>query len=129
VKRNNMYLEHEELNCKYCGANVLENITKSMVVIHQEGDIVTDVFPCCKGACDDALGSLSGWKELIDFTNPFLYLQHIMAVLNNMHEGMKFTDEAFKAYKEVLIKTAPYVFRDMEDNEKRNAAMANMLPF
>jgi hypothetical protein len=129
VKRNNMYSKHEELNCKHCGADVLQDINNSIVVIHQEGNTVTHVFPCCKGACDDALGSLSGWKELKDFTNPYLYLKHVMAVLNNMHEGMEFTDEAFEGYKQVLIKTAPYVFRDMGDDEMGDAALSNILPF
>jgi len=129
MKRNNMYSSYEELNCRHCGKDVLQDISNSIVVIHQKRNLVTDVFPCCKGNCDDALGSLSGWKELKEFTNPYLYLKHLMAVLNNMHEGMEFTDEALEGYKEVVTKTAPYVFRNMTDDERESSAFSNMLPF
>jgi hypothetical protein len=130
MERNNMYSNVEELNCKHCGIDTLQDVGNSIVVIHETGNLVDQVFVCCKGECDDALGGLPGWKDLKDFTNPYLYLKHVMAVFNNIHEdGMEFTSESLEGYKSVLLKTAPYVFRDMSDKEIDSAAMSNAFPF
>lgn len=129
-KINNMYSSYEPLECKHCGKDTLQNTGLSIVVIKEINNVVEDVFVCCKGKCDDALGSVSGWKELNDFVNPYLYLKHIMSVFNSIQEdGLKFTDEALDSYKQVLLRSAPYVFRDMSDKEIDKAVMSNMLSF
>lgn len=130
MNRNNMYSKYEPLECKCCGNDTLKDVKGSIIVFHQIGVNVDQVYACCKGNCDDALEGLPGWKELSEFTNPYLYLKHVMAVFNNMHEdGLEFTDEALEGYKSIFLKTAPYVFRDMENDEIDTAVISNLLPF
>lgn len=129
MERNNMFTNYDPLECKNCGVDVLNNISQSIVVIDEQDNKVKDVYACCKGKCDDELGRPSGWKELKDFTNPYLYLKHIMAILNNVYEGMEFTEEGLEGYKQVLLRTAPYVFRNLNDDEIDRAITSNMLPF
>ena len=130
TKINNMYSTYEPLECRYCGIDTLENPGNSIVAIKEINNLVEDVFVCCKGECDHALGSVSGWKDLEDFVNPYLYLKHIMSVFNSIHEdNLEFTNEALEGYKQVLIRSAPYVFRNMSAKEIDKAITSNILPF
>ncbi|QTB23098.1 hypothetical protein J1907_03000 [Lysinibacillus sphaericus] len=129
---NNMFSNYEPLLCKCCGKDTLKNPQKSNVVLSENDEGIFDqIFVCCKGECDRKLGSLHGWKDLTEFMNPYLYLQHINAILNNIQRSEKtiFTEESLKSYKEILIKTAPFVFRDMTDEEKRQVEISKMFPY
>ena len=126
---NNMFNNYEELNCKSCGTDVLKDVKNSIVVFNEVNNKIISVYACCKGECDNTLGSPSGWRELYEFTNPYLHLKHTISVLNNLHDGLKFEDEAIEGYKDVILRTSPFVYRDMEGNEKESASMFNMLPF
>jgi hypothetical protein len=90
------------------------------------------VIPSCKGRCDDALISETkgsdGWKDVSDFTNPLLFMQNSMAFIDNVKEG-KFSDEAFEAYKKVLLTGYQYVLREPTDKDWHDCNMDRMMPF
>lgn len=137
MKKSNIFDKETELHCAYCGKNLLENINLSMVIIATDNsDNIVKVIPCCKKDCDHKLTRdlptdvSDGWEELSIFTNPYLYLKHIMAMLNNMYDGAKFlNEEAFENYKEILLAMAPYVMRDMTDGEISSAKLDDSLQF
>ena len=86
--------------------------------------------------CDDYIqkqakvGEISGWKDFTEFLNPNLFLKHIMSVLNSMQNGNGFENqEAFEDYKKLLINTYPYVTREMEEKEIREAILFDAMPF
>lgn len=129
---NNMFNSYEPLPCKHCGKDTLKNPSMSIVVLYENDEDVFDtIYVCCKGECDRNLGKLPGWKDLSEFTNPILYIQHINAILNSIqkNEVTIFTNEALQEYKNILLKTAPFVFRDMKDGEIQAAIDSNMSPF
>lgn len=129
---NNMYSNYEPLFCKCCGEDTFKNPEMSIVVLNKnQNGIFDQIFVCCKGECDRKLGNLHGWKDMTEFMNPLLYLQHINAVLNNIQRSGEtiFTQELLQSYKEILIKTAPFVFRDMELKEKSQAAVSNLFSY
>ncbi|QNU66723.1 hypothetical protein EHE19_018080 [Ruminiclostridium herbifermentans] len=133
-----LYSEDLILKCAHCGKNLFENIGMSIVVLVQDmqNNKISDIYTCCKGNCDDILqkhrvtGSGSdGWKELSEFTNPFLFLKHVMAIMNNMHDGIEISQTAFESYKEIVLATAQYVMRDLTTGEKESVRIDSMLPF
>jgi len=138
MRKSNVFDDSEDIRCCVCGKNLMGDVDASMVNIIQNtstGKIIS-VCPCCKGMCDQKIeysvkeNELSGWKDLSTFTNPYLYLKHIMSVMNSMNCGEGFENEtAFKAYKDLLIKMYPYVTRNMDSNEEREVELDNMMPF
>lgn len=136
IKKSNIFDDKVELKCLHCGKNLLEDAGLSMVqIITDENDNIVRVNPCCKGKCDKALLAQlpkqynDGWKELSTFTNPYLYLKHVMSMLNNLYDGHKFANEqAFENYKNLLISTAPYVMRNMNSGEEESARFDNACP-
>ena len=121
-----------------CRQLVLYNFS---IIIHRRyQDVQTRkiicVKPCCKGECDKMVsgnvkqGGISVWIDISDFTNPYLYLKHVMAVLNGMYAGEGFENEqAFEDYKKFLIDMYPYITRELSEEEVRAAALDNAMPF
>lgn len=138
MKKSNVISNPDELKCKICGKNLLDNPGMSMINIVENINTnkIISVSPCCKGKCDNYIqnkaraNEVSGWKDLSDFTNPYLYIKHIMSVFNSMYDGVGFENkEAFEAYKDLLIKIYPFVTRDMTEEEIQSAMLANAMPF
>jgi hypothetical protein len=137
VKKSNVY-KSEPLTCDVCGKNLFDNPGMSIIVFHEDADTraIKDIKVCCKGDCDRILKSrrpkdyIDGWREVTEFTNPYLYIKNVVAVLNNLQSGeQKFDDEAFKKYKNIILNCYPYVCRDLDQNEMSTAEFESMLPF
>jgi len=82
---------------------------------------------CCKGNCDDILESLTraklgqaldGWIDISDFCIPLVFLQKLMAVINGLKRGDRWSDGAFEKLKRLLIATYQHVARDSSPKEK-----------
>lgn len=137
MEKSDVLYKSKTVKCSNCDKDLFESLSLSMVqIVTNDKDKVTKVVPCCKGECDRKLKSLlkeneyDGWKDLEDFTNPYLFIKHIMSVLNCMYEDKGFENkDAFEAYKDLIIKCYPYVSRDMNDREKESATMSETLPF
>lgn len=137
MKKSNIFNSNEEVKCEYCGKKLMDNPTLSMVqIVCDNENKITGILPCCKGKCDKELknrikdNNCDGWKEFDEFINPYLYIKHIMAVLNSMYEGRGFANkEAFESYKDLIIKCYPYITRDLTKNEIENANFDEMFPF
>lgn len=137
MEKSNIFDDANGVKCVYCGKNLMDDVHRSMVqLITNEQWQITKVYPCCKGTCDKQLikgmqkGESDGWQELSQFTNPYLYLKHIMSVMNNMYEGTGFANkQAFEDYKKLIIECYPYVARNLSDGERQSATMEDLLPF
>jgi hypothetical protein len=136
MKRSNVFSNSKELTCKVCGKSLFEKPGMSMIniIMNTETDKIVSVVPCCKGKCDKSIkankNEVSGWKDLIDFTNPYLFIKHVMSVFNSMYDGEGFENkEAFEEYKDLLLTIYPYVTRDLTDEENESAILANAMPF
>jgi hypothetical protein len=137
MEKSNIFGDTEGVKCACCGNNLMENVNLSMVqIITNAQRKITKVYPCCKGSCDKQLlrglqhGEHDGWQELSQFTNPYLYLKHIMSVMNNMYGGTGFENQqAFDDYKNLLIQCYPYVARNLSPAEIQSAQISDMMPF
>lgn len=138
MEKSNVYCDEKEVKCCVCGKTLVNDIAGSMINIIQDSESqkIIAIKPCCKGKCDQAISSAlgknetTGWKEFRTFTNPHLYLKHIMSVINNMFEGQVFAnEEAFEEYKSLVIAMYPYVTRNLSEEEVQTAIMENMIPF
>lgn len=88
MDKSNVYSDCQEIKCSVCGKNLMEAPGMSLVNIIQNIDTnkIVSVKPCCKGKCDKIVErtakvrEISGWKDLTEFTNPYLYMKHVMSV-------------------------------------------------
>ena len=136
MNKSNVFSNSNELVCKVCGKPLFEEPGMSMIniIMNTKTNKIVSVAPCCKGKCDKSIKAkndeVSGWKDLSDFTNPHLYMKHIMSVFNSMYDGEGFENkEAFEAYKNLLLDIYPYITRDITEDEKEQALFANAIPF
>ena len=137
MRASNIFDEIEPIKCAVCGKNLLDDIGMSMVQIRtNNNDKITGFIPCCKGECDEKLkrsmkkNEYDGWKDVKEFVNPFLFIKHMMSVMNSMFDGEGFANkEAFEVYKDFVINCYPYVTRDLTDAEKKEVEYDAMSPF
>lgn len=137
MQESNVFSSPREIKCKYCGKNLMEEPSLSMVqIITDENNKITKVNPCCKGNCDKQLvkelksNESDGWKEFSEFINPYLHIKHFMSVMNSMYEGIGFENEqAFSDYKDFIIDCYPYITRNLSEDEIQSASFSEMLPF
>ena len=136
MEKTNVFNSYDSLKCVVCEKDLTESIGKSMVQVVTKGDKITRISPCCKGACDQRLksflmdGEFDGWLELATFANPYLYLKHLLAVMNNMYEGNGFDNEdSCSSYKNLLIKMYPLISRNLTDREIEAAEFDNIISF
>ncbi len=137
MKMSNVYSNPNSIKCGVCGKELMDNPSMSMINIieNMKTDKITKVIPCCKGVCDRKVqmaikeDEVSGWKDITEFSNPYLYITNVMAVLNNMYDGKGFENkEAFEDYKSLLVKMYPYITRDMTEEELQEAILDSELP-
>ena len=57
--------------------------------------------------------------------NPLLFLQNVINWMEKLHDGVKIEDEAFENLKEVIIRSARFVLRNMTDEEREFAIRVN----
>ena len=136
-----LFSEDPELNCKHCGKSLLFPEPSGIVVIWSElkedystGNFLS-VYWCCKGGCDSALerrhyrkGVTDGWEDIPDLIAPVAYLRWFITVLNEQNSGLKYSDEAFDAMKDLLINLFPLVSRDLTLAEKDRIRSLSQIP-
>jgi hypothetical protein len=136
--RSNIFEDEEELVCEVCGKNLMDNIDMSLINIIQNVETrkIVAMKPCCKGKCDEIIrystqkGEVSVWKDMRDFSNPYLYIRHIIAVMESMYDGKGFENrEAFDEYKKIVLSMYPFITRNSSKIEDRRAIIDAALPF
>ena len=80
---------------------------------------INHVYWCCKGRCDHSLkaryqdeGLIDGWEDIPDVLIPVVYLKWVMAFLNQLRKGYKYSDEAFEKTKHFLVVLFQHVSRE-----------------
>lgn len=137
MEKAKVFYNSETVKCVNCGKDLFKDTSLSMVqFVTNNKDMITRVVPCCKGECDKRLRRLlnrdeiDGWRDFGDFINPYIFLKHIMSVMNCMYEDKGFENkEAFENYKNLVIRCYPYVSRNMTEKEIESARIDEMIPF
>jgi hypothetical protein len=142
MKAAKIFFEPKKLECLKCGKNLLEPEPTGIIVvwetISEDQDAkkeITDVYWCCKGACDMALsntrkkrGSISSWRDISDVTIPTVYLTYILRTFNELRSGIVYKDEAFKKFKDFMYALFPYISRELTEREKETVKGLMMIP-
>lgn len=126
-----LFSKDPKLNCKNCDKSLLFPEPSGIVVVWSElekdystGNYLA-IYWCCKGGCDAALerrhyrkGVIDRWEDIPDLIAPVAYLRWLITVFNEQHSGLRYSDDAFYAMKDLLINLFPLVARDLTQAEK-----------
>lgn len=125
------------LKCDVCGKDLLESIfsedLNGIIAFvgrpsKSEEDYIDDIYIACKGECDrvksnyyNSIGYTSnGWQDILDLTNPALFIKYIIATLNNIKEGtIKYSDQAFTKEKHFILELSQKVLIQMNEEDKK----------
>jgi len=131
-----MVNEYIPVNCDVCGKDLLEALYrenyKGLIAYVYPNDeesgstSIENIYCACKGNCDKEMQnryrkdsrSTTGWKDLSDLVIPADFLRWIMATLNQLREGVKYTDVAFEKEKRLIMALSQKVFREMTELER-----------
>ncbi|GKS62696.1 hypothetical protein YTPLAS21_21540 [Candidatus Nitrosocosmicus sp.] len=138
-----LFDKYVPLECDNCGKELLTALFKNedaanivyVIKDHKnEASEVIDVYCACLGKCDRILRTfyeqeervITTWVHLSDYIIPTIYLQQIMAFLNDIYmERRKFSDKAFEKLKEVLLILGQKVLREMTEVEQQRVITLN----
>jgi hypothetical protein len=129
-----MFIKTRKLLCDNCGKNALDNPEMfNILFIRQSAERVEKICVCCKGECNEAIveanqGHHVGWQDLSNFTNPALYLQHVMTLIAGS-KGVRirnYSDDALEYFTEVLFNMSSFVFRELTLEEKEGFKFENL---
>lgn len=137
-----IFSQNPELKCENCRKDLHAPKSHSIIVIwsklgkdYEVKESIEDIYWCCKGFCDDALGSQrrkkglsDGWEDIPDVMIPTVYVKWIMTVFNELHSGTRYSDRAFEKLKSFLLATYPFVARSLTTKEKERMKMLMMIP-
>jgi hypothetical protein len=132
------------LNCDYCGKDLLDP-KDGIVVLWRKANFdedyenyereYVDIYWCCKDVCDQRLkykyrerGLIDGWEDIPDITIPTVYIKWIMGIINQQHNGVKYTEHALNRLKEFMLVLFPYISREQTSKEKEEVADRLTLP-
>ena len=113
--------------CESCGRDLLDPPQGIFAVWRefsdggQPGRDYVDIHWACKRGCDRvAAGEVrarpttkltDAWEDIPDFCIPLIYLQRLMALLNGLHKGDRWSDSAFDKFKMLTIAAYPHIAR------------------
>lgn len=130
-----MSRNYEPLKCEYCKKDVLSSEEGGLLVHieHAETGELDDVYISCNSECYDSLKELrSGdmeldrWRDLEELKNPILFLEYVVELMEELNNGRRYEDKHFEKVKEVVLRTAQYIIRDITPEEKDEAIRYNM---
>ena len=125
----------EPLKCENCKKDVLSSEDGGLYaqVEHIESGEIDDIYVSCDSECYDTLKELrvgemeiDKWRDMAELKNPILFLEFIIDLLDDMHNGMKIDNKHFEKIKVVILRCAQYIIRDITEEEKDAVIRYNM---
>ena len=138
-----LFEEDPNLFCAYCKNSLLQPKPHGIVVLWTissrddtgSQDHTEHVYWCCKGKCDKILkrqyardGITDVWDDITDLTVPPLYVRWVMTLLNELHSGKTYSNEALESMKTLLLNLFPLISRDMSAQEEERIRSLSMIP-
>ena len=138
-----IFSDELEINCEYCGKNLLETKFGIFAILREFLDFTIDElskleekeFPknkylkayfSCKGECDYILKNkylqqghyIDEWCDILNYLHPTRYIKKMMAWLNSLNDGEHVENAAFDKLKKLMLYTFPYISREQTTEEK-----------
>ncbi len=141
--RADIHLEKTDLLCCNCEKSLLRPKPSGIVVewskCHGEGQSrkghCQHIYWCCKGQCDDALriqyrhkDLADRWKSIADLLIPIVYIRWVMAMINTLHNGMTYSNDALHNSKELIRNLFPFISRSISEEERKRIKMLVTIP-
>ena len=136
---SNVFHKLEPIECEYCHKNLLLdtehcNFIMLKKIIGEDNlglPISEDKFSKLVYACKEhdrkvtekynKLGYNDEWGDIDDLCNPYIWMSKVMAFVNGIQHDNDMTEEAFEEFKDLLLRTYPYVCRHLTSKEKARA--------
>lgn len=128
-----LFGKYQGLECEICQKDILRESVRNpgcanILFANKKGehDKVESIHVVCKGECDKALqaslysaGLITAWRDLRDFTNPILYLKHMIGYMNNIFSGpTQFTPKAHEKMKDIYISFSQRTLREISHEDR-----------
>ena len=139
-----IFNEKPSLKCHVCDTELLEKESKGIVVFWEAIDKnytstnhIEYIRWICKGRCDDVMKNrirvlnsnlIDRWEDIPDVVIPTKYIQWVMTIFNQQHQGVVYSDKAFDDLKTFMIRIFPYVSRHLTNKEEERMKDLAMLP-
>jgi hypothetical protein len=144
-----IFSDYQPLRCRHCGRRLLTDETGVKDLKTKNSGIVVfwrkpvddveretrHVYWCCKGACDHALragyrkeGLIDSWEDIPDLTIPIVYIRALITIINRLHGGYAYTDEALESLKELMLTLFPHISRQTTLAEKERIGDLSTIP-
>ncbi len=128
-----IFSDKPQLLCKACNADLLDP-PRGIIVIWEDLKYCDDhkgkchhiaTYWCCKGQCDERLKSeynrphvISLWEDITDLLIPTVFIRFVMATINQLYRGDKFSENAIDNQKELMLSIFPHIARHLSQKEK-----------
>lgn len=140
-----IFSDEPSLKCKVCSKELLDKEDKGVITLWQrkrtdyknEPEYFEHIFWTCRGNCDRALSQYiqsknpsltDGWEDVGDVMMPTVFIKWTISILNELHSGTIYSNEAFNQLKEFLLNVYPFACRHLTDKERGRVQSLMMIP-
>lgn len=140
-----IFAETPSLICKVCSKELFDQDDHGVIQLwhktrtdyKNEKQHCEYVFWTCRGRCDDVLSHairdqrsdvIDGWEDISDVMMPTIFIKWVMSIMNELRDGVTYSDEAFENLKNFMLSVFPYICRDLTDKEKEKVKTLGMIP-
>lgn len=137
---SNILNAYHPLKCSICGRDLLDPSRSDHGIIvfasEQHSHKIIHAYAVCRGTCDDrienrlyAQGLYSCWDDISDLMKPTIFLQRMIAVINQFRKGpLEFEPDGLTEYLDILIMISQYVFRNQSESDLERIHELSMIP-
>lgn len=138
-----IFVDEPSLKCKYCEKELLNPEGNGIIVLwerhredyEKEKQRYEEIYWCCKGHCDSTLSGqrrhkpwIDGWEDIPDVMMPTIFIKWVMAILNEHHAGVEYSEEAFEQLKRFILNVFPHISRHLTEKETERIKSLGMIP-
>ncbi len=140
-----IFSDEPSLKCKICSKELLDKESKGIITFwkrrrsdyEKEPEYFEHIFWTCKGDCDRTLSQCirsekkelrDGWEDIADVMIPTVFIKWMISIINQLHSGTIYSDEAFDQLKEFFLNIYPFACRHLTDRENERVQSLMMMP-
>ncbi len=109
-------MKRATVSCLHCGRDIIDNDGIIVFVKGIQPGKITDVYPCCKGTCEQILNESRVGQDEIDFsieladiTTPEKFYAYVAGFMDRLYEGLRIDAKAYAKLRSMMDITAQRV--------------------
>ncbi|MBU3082497.1 restriction endonuclease [Acinetobacter baumannii] len=140
-----IFADAPSLTCMICNKELLDQKDKGIITLwkrikkdyEKDPKVFEYIFWTCRGNCDSELsryihsknqGLIDGWEDISDVIMPTIFIKWVVTIINELHTGTLYSDEAVENLKHFLLNVYPFACRHLTDKEKEKLRSLMMIP-